>query len=219
MPESPSLITLQGRPLAPGRGTGVVAPAWEWALGAVLSRVPQVEVPDELGRLAQAFAGARRCLVEARAGASDAAREALDDALHDLGDVVFLADVERLVLDEHLDAPSALAKAVGEVVQLVGAARAADARDLGARVARGLTGAAPTGPGTIVVAHRLTVEDVLGRPAGAITLEEDPRALEVARALGVPVVRVEGVDLPGTLPVGRPVSLDGDRGEVRVLPA
>jgi len=172
-------------------------------------------VPGELGRLAEAFAGARRGLVDAQVGASGVVRAVLDDALHDLGDVVFLADVERLVLEVHLDAPSALAKAVGEIIQLVGTSRAADARDLGARVARGLAGAAPLGADAVVVARRLTVEDVLGRPAGAVTIEEEPRALEVARALGVPVVRADGA----VLSAGQSVLVDGDAGEVRALPA
>ena len=79
----------------------------------------------------------------------------------------------------------------------------------------GRAGAAPLGADAVVVARRLTVEDVLGRPAGAVTIEEEPRALEVARALGVPVVRADGA----VLSAGQSVLVDGDAGEVRALPA
>lgn len=207
-----------GSPGAPGRATGRIQKAWSWGSGPV-QRVPAGQIPAELGRLAQALEEARTVLRAQRELLPSGAREGLDQALDDLSDVVFLADVERLVLEEHLGAGSAVAKVVGEVELLLGPDRAERARELGGRVVRGLEGVEPAqAEDAVILTRRLTVEDLSCRPQAIVTEEESPAqlVLELARALGVPVV-TGAVGASEALSQGLRVEVDGGTGEIRQL--
>ncbi|MDA1263782.1 MAG: hypothetical protein O2816_01735 [Planctomycetota bacterium] len=106
-------------------------------------RVVRDRVPHELSRLSHARRQARRDLESLAARLDLEHGELCEDRLHDLDDVVFLADVEGLILQEHLAAESALAKAVLDVVAFFGERRARVLREVGDLVLRYLT--PPTG--------------------------------------------------------------------------
>jgi signal transduction protein with GAF and PtsI domain len=219
MPVSRASVTLLGLPGTPGRGVGEVVHAWEWGHGGPVQRVPAGQIPSELGCLARAFSRARFTLRAQLEALPTGARGPIEEALADLSDVVFLADVERLVLEEHLGARSAVAKVVGEVEQLFGPARAARAHELGTSVVRGLEGAAPAhADDAVIVARRLAVEDVAWSPRAAVTEEQQPapRVVELARALRVPVVFAVA-DAVHALEAGAQVEVDGAAGQVRTV--
>lgn len=241
--EEQAPVILRGTSVAGGFALGEARRS-DQALGtSATRRVPQDQVPAELARLQRALESAGAELEELRAGlpadVPDDHARVLDTHSKLLGDAVFLADVEKLVVEEQLELESAIARAVADfdrIFQLVEnpriRERAVDLRDVGLRVLRAVEreradgeGAAPLAlSGVILVAKELTLVDLLGsggeRPAGIVTSAGSlaGHAALLARSMGVPtLVGVEG--LLEAVESGDTVLLDATEGIVHVRPA
>lgn len=233
-------IRLSGLPAAPGVA---VAPAWPYVDDAARAPRRSTEPPDdprtvfeESGRTA-----ARQLDVLAErlraAGLADEAEILEAQAMMAMDPTLIEAAVDRARAGE--EPPAAVAAAASAIAETIAAvddpllaARAADVRDVGARIARILSGSTldlPTVP-SIAVASDLspsvTAEMPRGRLVGIVLEGGSPtaHAAILARGLGIPaVVGVAGVigaveaelaaaDAP------LEVALDGERGEVFLRP-
>jgi phosphoenolpyruvate-protein kinase (PTS system EI component) len=238
----PAPVLLRGTSVAGGFALGRAQRSGQ-DLGAKPStRVPKDQVPRELTRLQAALEAARAELDQLRAELPAAVPEDHARVLQThatlLGDAVFLADVEKLIVEEQLALESAIARAVADfdrIFQLVQnpklRERAVDLRDVGLRVLRaveregGDLGGEPSSlDGVVLIAPELTLVDLLGsdgqRPAGIVTAAGSlaGHAALLARSLGVPtLVAVEG--LLDAVEEGDAVLLDATEGVLHVRPA
>ncbi len=172
----------------PRQGKAHVA-LWEWRPRPALERVPSGELYRELGRLRSAMSASRRTLSNALSAGGGLATGCIRSALADLDDPLFLHDVEQLVLQEHLEVASALAKLAGDQAQLLGEERSRRTEELARRLVRCLEGYLVTGRGVVAVGRRADLEDLLARPAAVVVLQVDPELEAVARELDVPLLR------------------------------
>jgi phosphoenolpyruvate-protein phosphotransferase len=244
-------LKMKGIAAAPGVAIG---PIWRF-------RPPQVETAaGAAGSTAlpgQSAAGAPDAVARVRAASQDAARqlEKLADRIRELGraeeaeifeaQALMAADAALLdVAIEHLEAgadPVAAVQAAAEAMATVLgglddellAARAADVRDVGARIARILTGdelEVPDVP-SIAVADDLPPSVTVEIPPGLLTgiaLATGSRtahAVILARSLAIPAVvgvagLLEAVDAGVERLGGRPLraALDGETGELILGP-
>lgn len=231
---------LSGLPAAPGVA---VAPAWRYVDDAARPHGPSME-PSGDPRTALEESGreaARQLDVLAErlreAGRADEAEILGAQALMATDQTLIGAAVDRVRAGQDLRAAivaaaAASAETIAAVDDPLLAARAADVRDVGARIARILSGSAldlPTVP-SIAVASDLppsvTAEVPKGRLVGIALEGGSPtaHAAILARGLGIPaVVGVAGLigALEHELAAGGApfeVALDGDRGEVVLRP-
>lgn len=233
-------MQLSGLPAAPGVA---VAPAWRYVDDAARAPRRSTEPSDdprtvfeESGR-----AAARQLDVLAErlraAGLADEAEILGAQAMMAMDPTLIEAAVDRARAGE--DPPAAVAAAAAAIAETIAAvddpllaARAADVRDVGARIARILSGSTldlPTVP-SIVVASDLspsvTAEVPRGRLVGIVLEGGSPtaHAAILARGLSIPaVVGVAGVigaveDELAAADAPLEVALDGDRGEVFLRP-
>jgi phosphoenolpyruvate-protein phosphotransferase len=238
----PASALLRGTPVSPGLALGVVHRKDHDLSNAPLDRIPRDQVEAELNRFHKALVDARTQLVGLKGKL--AGKVPVDDArildvhLAYLKDSVFLADVENLILGEHLCLEAAIAKVISDfdrIFRLVQneslRERAVDLRDVGIRVLRHLekhrdaeAGRAVTRPADYVLAARelsivdmfnLQGERVLGimTEAGALT----SHAAILARSMRIPTITAVA-GLLDTVREGDFVILDASEGVARVNP-
>lgn len=192
----------------------------------------------ELNRFHAALLATRAQLTELRARLTEKLPEPevriLDVHAAYLRDSAFIADVERLIQEEHLALESAIGKVIADfdrIFRLVQndalRERAADLRDVGTRVLRNLTDpkqADGQAPGEFVLAVRelgvVDLFDAQGRGVLALLAERGGSASHaaiLARSVRVPTLS----DLPGLLEAvadGDFVIVDASEGTLRIHP-
>ncbi len=232
--------SLRGTPASPGLAVG---PAWRYrtATGAAPGDRPAPEVSIEA---AAETASGQLDVLAARLRGSGHPEEAeiLEAQALMARDPALLAGARRLAAERPTVSPAELATAVRVAAEALGAriaeigdphlaARAADIRDVGDRIARTILGDrvhAP-GPGSIAIADDLPPSVTIDLPDGAlsgIALERGTltgHAAILARALEIPaVVGVRGLEAAVDAAVERNgeravlVAVDGVAGTVRV---
>ena len=231
---------LSGLPAAPGVA---VAPAWRYVEGASRPLGPSAEPLDDpraaLEEAGRTAAGQLDALAERlrEAGLGDEAEILGAQAMMATDPTLIEAAVERTRAGEDLRAAivaaaESIAATIAAVDDQLLAARAADVRDVGARIARILSGTTvdlPTVPSIAVAADlppSVTAEIPRGHLVGIVLEGGSPtaHAAILARGLGIPaVVGVAG--LLGAIErelnaANEPVevALDGDLGEVVLWP-
>jgi len=230
---------LKGRAVSSGFGIG---PALMWVDGSTaqptLTMLPEHEIPAERKRLEQAVSTARAELQALHAKAT--ARLGTETATIIEAQILMLDDPELIgtTLDrvhaEGLAVPGVLAKVGDELAQMLAALddpylkeRAADVRDVTARLLRHLTGnqgRPPLIPSAILVANDLPpselIQMVSGQIAALVLLAggDTSHTAILARSLGIPAVFGLG-DAGQTIATGVTVLVDGDAGLVSVDPS
>ena len=228
-------VSLRGQTASPGI---VLAPLHlkDFDLDALGGRrIPRDRVERELERFRAALSGAEQQLGALRQSVAGRLSEAdlriLDTHLALLQDGVFIADVERLILEKHYALEAAIAKVVGDfdrIFKLVQSERlrqnAVDLRDVGIRVLRNLSPepAEPRADGLadgryVLVARELSIVDMFSldnQHVAGIATEEGSLAAHAAifaRSLGIPtLVGVKG--LLEKASEGLPALLDASEG-------
>jgi len=239
----PAERELRGFSVSPGIAVG---PCFVVETG----RVPVPERPiaaeavaDERARFADAVAKARRQLRKLRGKAQQLPETAAEDVgvlldahLAMIGDSRLVRGVDRRIADARINAEAAVQAEIEEIArsfQAMGdpylAARAADVREVGARLIRNLLqrpyrAFSDLPEGTVVLAEELTPADTAlldpRRIAGFATVmggAEGHTAI-LARSLGLPAVLGVAGLVPG-VPTGTPVVVDGLAGRVVVDPS
>jgi phosphoenolpyruvate-protein phosphotransferase (PTS system enzyme I) len=232
--------SLAGTPASPGFAVGL---AWRYRTligGATIDRsVPQASIEAA----AEAASGQLEVLAaRLRGGGHPEEAEILEAQALMARDPALITDARRLAAERATVSPAELAAAVGVAAEGLAvrlaefgdphlAARAADIRDVGARIGRAILGegvAAPE-PGSIGIADDLPPSVTVDLPDGTlsgIALEGGTlsgHAAILARALGIPaVVGVRGLGAAVDAAVERYgagsvwVAVDGVAGTVRV---
>lgn len=228
-------VSLRGQTASPGI---VLAPLHlkDFDLDALGGRrIQRDRVERELERFRAALAGAEQQLAALRQSVAGRLSEVdlriLDTHLALLQDGVFIADVERLILEKHYALEAAIAKVVGDfdrIFKLVQSERlrqnAVDLRDVGIRVLRNLAPepieqrAAALAQGRyVLVARELSIVDMFSldnQHVAGIATEEGSLAAHAAifaRSLGIPtLVGVKG--LLEKASEGLPALLDASEG-------
>jgi phosphocarrier protein FPr len=234
-------------PLEPGSVVSGVAGAPGIAIGPVFRferahvevRERFAGVDQEHARLQSALEAAQHQLNELHAEVaqrSEASEAAIFQVHHEILSDPALIDAVRAAIADGRSAAeawqSATAEHAAELAELSDALlaeRAADIRDVGARVLRLLTGAAETAPSlpdepVIVVANDLTPSETVAldpkRVLGFCTAVGGPNAHTaiLARALGLPAVVSAGAGVL-ELAAGTQVILDGGAGLLTISPS
>lgn len=228
-------VSLRGQTASPGI---VLAPLHlkDFDLDALGGRrIQRDRVERELERFRAALSGAEQQLAALRQSVAGRLSEAdlriLDTHLALLQDGVFIADVERLILEKHYALEAAIAKVVGDfdrIFKLVQSERlrqnAVDLRDVGIRVLRNLApepveqrSAALAQGRYVLVARELSIVDMFSldnQHVAGIATEEGSLAAHAAifaRSLGIPtLVGVKG--LLEKASEGLPALLDASEG-------
>lgn len=198
-------------------------------------RIQRDRVERELARFRQALGAAEAQLHSLRQSVSGRLSEndlrILDTHLALLQDGVFIADVERLILEKHFALEAAIAKVVGDfdrIFKLVQSERlrqsAVDLRDVGIRVLQNLSPEqnerrpeSPADGRYVLVARELSIVDMFSldnQHVAGIATEEGSLAAHAAvfaRSLGIPtLVGVKG--LMDKASEGLPALLDASEG-------
>jgi phosphoenolpyruvate-protein kinase (PTS system EI component) len=228
-------VSLRGQTASPGT---VLAPLhlMDFELESLGGRrIQRDRVERELLRFRAALTGAEQQLQGLRQSVSSRLSEAdlriLDTHLALLQDGVFIADVERLILEKHFALEAAIVKVVEDfdrIFKLVQSERlrqsAVDLRDVGMRVLRNLApeqgegrGESPQDGRYVLVARELSIVDMFNldnQHVAGIATEEGSLAAHAAvfaRSLGIPtLVGVKG--LLEKASEGLPALLDASEG-------